>query len=225
MKPEESDLEYLILPLLQLMADAHVDYHLFFRQLGAFKTTEIEFQEQIAYDQKTHHFDSEKAVCLGMLLSSRSQASYTSAYDYLTEAPENTNSFKLATADDIAKSWVEWATFYRQRLLRDTGLSTESPDQIKSSDLARQERMNLVNPKFILRSWILDEIATSVQDALRKKDFIGAKGKLDQAQRLLIGNVWGASAEFKAPEDKVASAIWSAASHRDKINLLQFNYP
>ena len=40
---KEGDLENLILPLLQLLADAGVDYHIFFRALCNFKTTDAEF--------------------------------------------------------------------------------------------------------------------------------------------------------------------------------------
>jgi|SRR5579859_1459898 len=79
---------------------------------------------------------------------------FTSKEDYARAAehilPADTDRTKRESIETLAK-WLE--TAYRPRLEKENS----------TNDMARQQRMQQVNPKFVLRQWILEEVIKNTQ--------------------------------------------------------------
>lgn len=67
--------------------------------------------------------------------------------------PEKRGSFILISFEDSQKKFVDWIKKYRQRL----------EEEGSNDDNERKIRMNQVNPKFVLKNWILQEVIDRVE--------------------------------------------------------------
>lgn len=114
----QSDMDDVIIPLLDWMTEYHIDYHRFYRSLSNYRITSAGEES-----------DAEKFLGCGV--------------EVITEDESQLESCKQALKP--------WLSLYRHRLLRDKSADNEE----------RKERMDAVNPRFVLRN----SIAQSVIDA------------------------------------------------------------
>lgn len=116
---KQSDMDDVIIPLLDWMTTYHIDYHRFYRSLSNYKVT-----------KEGEESDAEKAV--------------NEWLDIYTE--EDT---QVEESKDALKPWL---AIYRHRLLQD-----------KSDDADRKQRMDAVNPRFVLRNSIAEQVIQALE--------------------------------------------------------------
>jgi uncharacterized protein YdiU (UPF0061 family) len=127
--------------------------------------------------------------------------------NFLKEFPDHP-----VTKHDIAFSWIAWAKVYQARLIKE--VDTEDAGW----DTRRMKRMNSVNPKYCLKSWILSEICDSIDDSPK------SVAKVEQAVRILVDNVWGKESDLSV-EDRRLSNLWSRPCYDKCYNQYQLNCP
>ena len=198
-KSIDSDYETIIVPLLQLLADSRADYSCFFRLLNSFSTLETKFKSQIDYSNNT--IDEKKSPILFLLVAGHS--------NFVNEFPNHP-----VSKEEIVQSWTEWAKLYRDRLL----LELEPGNSDSKFDSCRCKRMNLVNPKYSLKSWIMSEICDSADESLK------SVSKIKQAIRILIDDIWGTQSDFSI-EDRRVSNAWSRPCYDKPSNQFNLNCP
>jgi uncharacterized protein YdiU (UPF0061 family) len=164
--------------------------------LGSFSTLESNFESH--YDFKIQKADEKKSPILYHLLAGHD--------NFLKEVPDHP-----VKKHQIALRWIAWAKVYQARLLKDGDIKEDF-------DSRRMKRMNLVNPKFCLKSWILSDICDSVDDSSKSAD------KLEQAVRILIHNVWGNESDMPV-EDRRLANLWSRPCYDKYYNQYQLNCP
>ncbi|KAI1637453.1 hypothetical protein F4809DRAFT_319679 [Biscogniauxia mediterranea] len=131
---KESDFDELFSSLLDTMAALELDFNLFFRRLSALKLSELE-TEQARQDKAAVFFYKDGVTGLG-------------------------------GEEEGRKRIGEWLGKWRQRIIEDWGSSNSSDGTAAVSeeqDAQRQSAMKRVNPNFVPRSWILDEVIQRVE--------------------------------------------------------------
>lgn len=111
-----------------------------------------------------------------------SQDDYTNAAARIL--PADPDNCERTDPTRIMATWLE--TRYRTRLDRENS----------TDDDARRERMKVVNPRFLLRQWVLEEV---VKSAKNKKGFgVENKEMLDHVLRMALepfNENWGGNRE------------------------------
>ncbi|KAI7867280.1 hypothetical protein BDF14DRAFT_1804742 [Spinellus fusiger] len=118
--PFKSDMDDLVIPLLDWMSLHSVNYHRFFRSLADYPITD-------AGEEK----DMEAALSL-LLIS--------------TQHPSQLEKSKAALKP--------WLSVYRHRLVADGSIDAHE----------RKDRMNKVNPRFVLHNWIAQEVIDAFEN-------------------------------------------------------------
>ncbi|KAI9489360.1 hypothetical protein BDB00DRAFT_981191 [Zychaea mexicana] len=127
LKPRDelaSDMNDVVIPLLDWMNEYDIDHHRFFRSLSTYQVTNAGEDK----DAETH----------GIQVVPRDAA-------------------KAGESKEALKPWL---AIYRHRLLQDG-------DQPDNAD--RQRRMNSVNPRFVLRNWIAQEVIEAFENKDEKE--------------------------------------------------------
>ncbi|KAI7891003.1 uncharacterized protein EV154DRAFT_509707 [Mucor mucedo] len=109
-----TDMDNVIIPLLDWMTAYHIDYHRFYRSLGNYQVTE-----------KGEDSDAETAVNQWLEISTEDAS-------------------QVEASKEALKPWL---AIYRHRLLEE-----------KSDCEERKKRMNAVNPRFVLRNSIAEQV-------------------------------------------------------------------
>lgn len=68
--------------------------------------------------------------------------------------PEKKNQMIFTSLEDSQKEFLAWLQVYKERLA----------DEGSTNDAERKQRMDQVNPKFVLKNWILQEVIDRVQN-------------------------------------------------------------
>lgn len=110
----ETDMDNVIIPLLDWMTAYHIDYHRFYRSLSNYQLTE-----------KGEENDAETAINEWLEISTEDES----------QVEESKTALK------------PWLSIYRHRLLEE-----------KSNCQERKKRMDAVNPRFILRNSIAEQV-------------------------------------------------------------------
>ncbi|KAI7903187.1 uncharacterized protein BX663DRAFT_542691 [Cokeromyces recurvatus] len=111
---KQSDMDDVVIPLLDWLTAYHIDYHRFYRSLSNYKIT-VEGEDT----------DTQKALDEWL--------------EIITEEEE-----QLEASKEALKPWL---SLYRHRLLKD-----------KLTDIERKKRMDSINPRFIFRNSIAEEV-------------------------------------------------------------------
>ncbi|KAI7860188.1 hypothetical protein BDC45DRAFT_529807 [Circinella umbellata] len=136
-KEKASDMNDVVIPLLDWMSEYDIDHHRFFRSLSSYQVTDAGEEK----DAETHSIEV---------------------------VPRE------ATKEEESKKALKpWLAIYRHRLLAEDG-------HLDNGD--RQRRMNSVNPRFVLRNWIAQEII----EAFENKEEAEAKQILESALQACI---------------------------------------
>lgn len=114
-----SDMDNVIIPLLDWMTTYHIDYHRFYRSLGNYQVTE-----------QGEDSDAEKAINEWLEISAEEES-------------------QVEPSKVALKPWL---AIYRHRLLEE-----------KSKCQDRKKRMDAVNPRFILRNSIAEQVIQAFQ--------------------------------------------------------------
>lgn len=116
----QSDMDDVVIPLLNWLTAYHIDYHRFYRSLSNYKITE-----------HGEDADADKAVMEWL--------------DIKAEEDSQTEASKEALKP--------WLAIYRHRLLK---------DKVDNDD--RKKRMDAVNPRFVLRNSIAEDVIRAFDD-------------------------------------------------------------
>ncbi|MCJ1405103.1 hypothetical protein MMC11_008329 [Xylographa trunciseda] len=150
---KESDFEGLMSELLDTLETLELDFHHFFRRLSALSLAEIETHEQrLAVAPRFFH--AEGVTGLGNTVESASErvAKWLALWgervrEDWASGSKHTNGNEQASDSEPANGTSETAT---------------------SADAERQRAMNAVNPNFVARGWVLDEIIERVTKGERE---------------------------------------------------------
>ncbi|KAL1841410.1 hypothetical protein VTJ49DRAFT_7087 [Mycothermus thermophilus] len=136
--PTTDIFDILISPLLDILTDLELDFHRFFRRLSTLPLTDLATDESRRYTA-SRFFDSDDS----------------SAFN-----KDDTRRERLA----------DWLSLWRERIVADwtgtTGVSdsnSDNKDLLPELDAERMAAMKRVNPNFIPRGWILDEVIRRVE--------------------------------------------------------------
>ncbi|KAL2264272.1 hypothetical protein VTK26DRAFT_8475 [Humicola hyalothermophila] len=142
---DPSDFDKLFSPLLDALEALSLDFHLFFRRLSSLPTSEIATPDQ-AYAATARFFYKEDQTTTATTSSSSSSSSFSSS-------PSSSSSSSASARQNLAALLLHW----RDRLISDwsTSEGADSP--------ARIAAMKRVNPNFVPRGWILDEVIRRVE--------------------------------------------------------------
>lgn len=70
----------------------------------------------------------------------------------------------LAKPTDIANKWRTWAIGYRNRLVDEIPIAQRTgKSSLETEDMLRSKRMKLVNPRYILRGWIVRDMINKAE--------------------------------------------------------------
>ncbi|KAJ1548300.1 hypothetical protein HK096_002148 [Nowakowskiella sp. JEL0078] len=110
--------------------------------------------------------------------------------------------FDIPSAEDIIDRWRTWTELYKSRLLDESlGVTSQTtvPLAITPEDLNRQIRMRKINPKYIPRTWILQELCdmcVKEPDLQPKKNSETSESKKTHAE-FLASNVKKPQVQFE----------------------------
>ncbi|KAI1506199.1 hypothetical protein F5X99DRAFT_126712 [Biscogniauxia marginata] len=129
----ESDFDELFSSILDTMGALELDFNIFFRRLSAVKVSELE-TEQARQDKASVFFYKDGVTGLG-------------------------------GEEEGRKRVGEWLGKWRQRIIEDWGSSggDDAASLAEEQDAQRRQTMKQVNPNFVPRSWILDEVIQRVE--------------------------------------------------------------
>ncbi|KLU83449.1 YdiU domain-containing protein, partial [Magnaporthiopsis poae ATCC 64411] len=139
----ESDFDGLFTPLLDTLETLELDFNLFFRRLSSVPLAEIA-TEDAAREKAGMFFYSEGVTGVNSEEQSRKRL----------------GNWLCSWRDRIAEDWVD-------------GGSGAQAGPSESRDAERREAMRMVNPNFVARGWVLDEVIRRVEkegerDVLRR---------------------------------------------------------
>ncbi|KAI8141166.1 hypothetical protein BJV82DRAFT_518828 [Fennellomyces sp. T-0311] len=112
-----SDMNDVVIPLLDWMTEYEIDFHRFFRTLSTYEITDAGEEK----DAETHKIEV---------------------------IPRD-----MSRAEESKTTLKPWLAIYRHRVL-----SEGTPDHAD-----RQRRMNSVNPRFVLRNWVAEEVINAFE--------------------------------------------------------------
>ncbi|MCJ1415420.1 hypothetical protein MMC32_001752 [Xylographa parallela] len=138
---KDSDFDGLMSELLDTMEALELDFHHFFRRLSALSLAEIETHEKrLAVAQRFFH--AEGVTGVGNTVESASER--------------------------IAKWLGLWGERVREDWTNDSAPANGTSESATPADTERQRAMKAVNPNFVARGWVLDEIIERVSKGERK---------------------------------------------------------
>ncbi|GAN03711.1 conserved hypothetical protein [Mucor ambiguus] len=155
----QSDMDDVVIPLLNWLTTYHIDYHRFYRSLSNYKITE-----------HGEDGDADKAI--------------TEWLDIRTEEDTQTEASKEALKP--------WLAIYRHRLLKD-----------KVDNDERKQRMDAVNPRFVLRNFIAEDVIQAFDDDTNEDE---AKEILNACLNACL-NPFKSHYEDKRVEDWINSSV------------------
>lgn len=115
---DDSDMNDVVIPLLDWLTAYQVDYHRFFRSLANYEVTEA----------------GEEADAIAAVID---------------VVPRDRN-----VAGEATTALKPWLAIYRHRLLAEGAIDNAE----------RRKRMNAVNPRFVLRNWIAQEVVDAFEN-------------------------------------------------------------
>jgi uncharacterized protein YdiU (UPF0061 family) len=129
---QQSDMDDVIIPLLDWLTAYHIDYHRFYRSLSNYKIT-----------KEGEDKDFDKAI-----------------NEWLDISAEEENQ-----TENSKEALKPWLSIYRHRLLKD-----------HVNDADRKQRMDTVNPRFVLRNSIAEDVIQAFEKESEEdaKDILNA---------------------------------------------------
>lgn len=144
-RQDSTDESQLFKPLLALMESSHLDFHSTFRTLSTFKPSLLA-QPQDSSPNSTNSKENPLSIALHQFIT-----------NILSVTPEPQKlDHGAATAE-----WLNWLERYATRIKDEEAEWTvaTSPD----IDTEREKEMKSVNPRFVLRQWLLEEVIGKVE--------------------------------------------------------------
>ena len=132
-----TDFDTLFSPLLDTLETHSLDFHLFFRRLSTLPLSAIT-TTSAAHSAASRFFYKDS------LPTSSSSSSFPPS------------SFSSSSSDEARTALASWLTTWRERITSDWGTSA-------SSEAERVAAMKAINPNFVPRGWILDELIRRVE--------------------------------------------------------------
>lgn len=159
---QDTDFDTFYSPLLDILDDLSLDFHLFFRRLSSLPLSDISTPEArlnraaifFSPDNNTNTYTAREDTTPN-----------TTPAATASTAPTTDTSNATAATEPNRQRIADWLATWRDRILQDwIG---------NDADGARIAAMKAVNPSFIPRSWILDEVIRRVEheddrDVLRR---------------------------------------------------------
>jgi serine/tyrosine/threonine adenylyltransferase len=134
-RQENTDESKIFAPLLNIMREHKLDFHLTFRKLSFFRTS---FLQPPADEDETSSTKTPAEKFIGELLAS---------------SPEiERMDYAKATGD-----WLAWLEGYAQRI------ESDRSEWTGDVDVERENAAKSANPRFVLRQWLLEEVIARVE--------------------------------------------------------------
>jgi len=135
-RQQNTDETLIIAPLLGIMQEHKLDFHLTFRQLSFFRPSLL---RPPPVENGTTGFNNSLEKFISILLNQSPE-------------PESMDHAK-ATND-----WMAWLEKYSERI---TSEESEWPGDV---DAQREKTAKAANPRFVLRQWLLEEVIAKVEN-------------------------------------------------------------
>ncbi|EIN04035.1 UPF0061-domain-containing protein [Punctularia strigosozonata HHB-11173 SS5] len=176
---EPTDEAEIVRPLLDLIKNHKLDFHSVFRKLAYFRPSLLE---------SSAHVDGEAA---GSSSEPNTGATQSPLEKFLSAVLSQTP-YELLDRAQAAKDVLTWLDKYAERLERDTAQWGED------ADAKRQEAMLSVNPRFILRQWVLEEVIKKCE-----QDVDSGKRVLRKVLQMACSpyEKWGAEDQVELSDD------------------------
>ncbi|EAU85523.1 hypothetical protein CC1G_06424 [Coprinopsis cinerea okayama7 len=144
-RPDPTDESKIFRPLLDIMEGYGLDFHSTFRILSSFKASTL-INAKNKGTPNAHSLAPEVEAFINRLLT-------------VTPEPEKLN------VNAAKQQWIEWLETYSQRIKDEHGDWKASgwQEDLEGTEIQRQQEMRGVNPRFVLRQWVLEEVIKRVE--------------------------------------------------------------
>ena len=148
-RQDSTDESNITKPLLSLLEDYQLDFHSTFRKLSSFAPSIISASESTNAAES-----AEASVRLAIFISELLNG---------TPYPER----MVDRIDTAHTEWTAWLKKYAARIDSEKGLwkndSVPVNDASDALEAEREREMKSVNPRFVLRQWLLEEVIKNVE--------------------------------------------------------------
>ncbi|KAF9048545.1 hypothetical protein BJ165DRAFT_1460470 [Panaeolus papilionaceus] len=183
-KQEKTDETRIFAPLLDILEGQKLDFHSTLRTLCSFKPSML---IKVEPTESTLNLSQGNETSMPAL----SDELYTFISKLLSATPEPENLDHGAATG----TWLPWLEAYASRINDDRSEWSEVPDD--KIDDARKAEMLGVNPRFVLRQWVLEDVIRRVE-----RDHEGGKRVLAKVMHMACNpfEPWGAE-DSEDPEE------------------------
>jgi len=145
-RPDPTDESKLFKPLLGLMESYQLDFHSTFRTLSTFKPSLLVLPQDPSPTNSTNFKESPVSIALHQFIT-----------NILSATPEPQRLDHGAATGE----WLGWLEHYATRIKDEEAEWTASTSSDINSE--REQEMKKVNPRFVLRQWLLEEVIGKVE--------------------------------------------------------------
>lgn len=175
-RQDPTDESKLFKPLLGLMESSQLDFHSTFRNLSSFKPSLLTLLPQDPTPNSTNSKESPTSIALHQFITNLLSATPEPQRldngavtgDWLGWLQRYTTRIKSATPEPqkldygaVTEEWLGWLERYATRIKDEEAEWTGSADI--DIDNEREREMKNVNPRFVLRQWLLEEVIGKVE--------------------------------------------------------------
>ena len=145
-RQDPTDESNLVKPLLGLMESSQLDFHSTFRTLSTFKPSLLSLPQDPTPDS-TNFKESPISIALHQFIT-----------NILSATPEP----QRLDYGAVTGEWLGWLDRYSMRIRDEEAEWTAASEDI-DIDNEREQEMKNVNPRFVLRQWVLEEVIGKVE--------------------------------------------------------------
>jgi uncharacterized protein YdiU (UPF0061 family) len=150
-RQDPTDEYNLLKPLLGLMESSQLDFHSTFRTLSSFKPS------LLALPRDPTHNSNESPISIAL-------------HQFITNILSATPEPQRLDYGAVTGEWLGWLERYATRIKEEEAEWTAAASADIDIDDEREQEMKNVNPRFVLRQWLLEEVIGKVE-----RDYDGGK--------------------------------------------------
>ena len=146
-RQDSTDESNLFKPLLGLMESSQLDFHSTFRTLSNFRPSLLALPQDIG-PNSTNSKESPISIALHQFIT-----------NILSATPEP----QRLDYGTVTGEWLGWLERYATRIKDEEAEWTVAANADIDIDNEREQEMKNVNPRFVLRQWVLEEVIGKVE--------------------------------------------------------------
>jgi serine/tyrosine/threonine adenylyltransferase len=146
-RQDPTDESKLFKPLLGLMESSQLDFHSTFRTLSSFKPSLLALPQDPT-PNSTNSKESPISIALHQFIT-----------NILSATPEP----QRLDYGAVTGEWLGWLERYATRIKDEEAEWTAAASAKVDIDIEREQEMKNVNPRFVLRQWLLEEVIGKVE--------------------------------------------------------------